>query len=359
MAHDNKTEQPTEQRRKKARERGQVARSRDLSGAFATLACVVVLSWGATRWAARWLAFSSSVLNYSATHDLARPSPLLIWTASEVLYSTAIPITTAWMLAIVVSLAQGGFVFAPAALAPKLERLSPGSKLSQLFSVQALASLLKASVPAAIITYLIVSVCQREWSTLLNASTLGFRVYVAFLVAIAFEIAWKSSLAMLIWSVADYLLVRQKFESDLKMSREEVREEMKQSEGNPQVKGRIRRLQRQARRSRMMKDVAKATVVIVNPTHFAVAIEYRPDMAAPVVVAKGRNRIAEQIKEIARWNDVPITENPPLAQALYRTVKLGQQIPSKLYTAVAEILAFVFRMQSRAAAQKGRRNERT
>jgi flagellar biosynthesis protein FlhB len=155
-------------------------------------------------------------------------------------------------------------------------------------------------------------------------------------------------LVMAIWSAVDYLIIRQKLEGQLKMSREEIREEMKQTEGNPQIKGRIRRLQRGVRRSRMLRDVAKATVVVVNPTHFAVAIEYRPDMAAPVVLAKGLNSLALQIKQAAIWNNVPVLENPPLAHALYRAVDIGQQIPPKLYTAVAEILAFVYRMQNRA-----------
>jgi flagellar biosynthetic protein FlhB len=159
---------------------------------------------------------------------------------------------------------------------------------------------------------------------------------------------------MVIWSAADYMLVRQKHEGDLKMSRQEIKEEMKQSEGNPQSKARIRRMQRQVRRSRMLKDVEKATVVVVNPTHFAIALQYGPRLAAPVVVAKGRDALAEQIKQAARWASVPIMENPPLAQALYRSVQIGQQIPSKLYTAVAEILAFVYRMQNQAAQRRTR-----
>jgi flagellar biosynthetic protein FlhB len=147
------------------------------------------------------------------------------------------------------------------------------------------------------------------------------------------------------------MLVWRKLEGDLRMSREEVREDGKQTEGNPATKGRIRRLQRQLRRRQMLKDTEKASVVITNPTHFAVALKYDMDMEAPVVVAKGQNLLAQEIKEIARWQGIPMLENPPLAQALYRTVEVGHPIPAALYTAVAEILAFVFRAQAQARQQ--------
>jgi flagellar biosynthetic protein FlhB len=136
------------------------------------------------------------------------------------------------------------------------------------------------------------------------------------------------------------------------MSKQDIREEMKQTDGNPATKGRIRRLQRQARRRRMLQDTKKATVVVTNPTHFAVALEYRDDMPAPIVVAKGQNLLAQQMKEIARWDGIPIIENPPLAQSLYKTVEVGQAIPEKLYAAVAEVLAYIFRMNAQHAARR-------
>jgi flagellar biosynthetic protein FlhB len=133
------------------------------------------------------------------------------------------------------------------------------------------------------------------------------------------------------------------------MSRQDQKDEYKEMEGNPATKQRIRRMQRQARRRRMLKDVERAAVVITNPTEFAIALEYRVEMDAPIVVAKGRNLLAAQIKEIARWQGIPIVENPPLAHALYRVVEVGQAIPAKLYVVVAEILAAVWRAQARAS----------
>jgi flagellar biosynthetic protein FlhB len=354
MGHDGKTEQPTQQRRDKAREQGQVARSRELSGALALLAAIVVLVGGAAKSLVEWQVFTRNIWNYAADHDLASCYPMIRWTATAALAWVTLPMAAAWGAAVLGSIAQGGVIIAPAALQPKIDRLNPAQKFSQLFSMTAVSGILKALLPAGVIIWLSVSLIMRDWPRVLSANTIDVHTFVGWISSVLFEITWKGALVMAVWSGADYMLVRQKHESDLKMSREEIREEMKQSEGNPQIKMRIRRLQRQTRRGRMLKDVEKASVVVVNPTHFAVALEYGPNFAAPVVVAKGRNALAEQIKQAARWNSIPIMENPPLAQALYRTIQIGQPIPSKLYTAVAEILAFVYRMQQQAAQRRSR-----
>src|SRR5260370_21168180 len=166
---------------------------------------------------------------------------------------------------------------------------------------------------------------------------------VAFTVGRMYEVAWKGSLVLLVWAGADYFLERQRHENELKMRRQDQKDEFKEMEGHPAIKRCIRRLQRQTRRRRMLKDVERAAVVITNPTEFAIALEYRMEMDAPVVVAKGRNLLAAQIKEIARWKGIPTVENPPLAHALYRAVEVGQAIPAKLYAVVAEILAAIWR----------------
>jgi flagellar biosynthetic protein FlhB len=187
------------------------------------------------------------------------------------------------------------------------------------------------------------------------------RAYASFLTGVMGELVWKSGLVLVAWSGIDYVLVRQKLEGDLKMSRQDLKDEFKQSEGNPATKGRIRRLQRSLRRRQMLRDTEKASVVITNPTHFAVALRYEVAMNAPIVIAKGRDFLAQEIKEVARWHDIPILENPPLAQALYKTVEVGRPIPGELYAAVAEILAFVFRAQAQARqqAQQAQRTQQT
>jgi flagellar biosynthetic protein FlhB len=180
------------------------------------------------------------------------------------------------------------------------------------------------------------------------------------------EVCWKSGLILLAWAGIDYLLLWVKNEGDLKMSRQEIREEMKETDGNPASKSRMRKLQRQNRRKNMLKAAETATVVITNPTHYAVALRYEINMPAPIVVAKGLDVLAAKIKEIARDRDIPIMENKPLAQALYKGAEVGDAIPSALYHAVAEILVMVYKAeaeikqrdaQRRAAATKAAANK--
>jgi flagellar biosynthetic protein FlhB len=274
------------------------------------------------------------------------------WTITK----CAVPImATAWALSVGGSLAQGGVVFAPEALQPKADRLSPAQKLGQIFSLTGLSGLLKSLLPFSAVAYFGVTSLFNHWSTLILASNANLWTFSRFLLSVVFEVTWKSALILLIWSCIDYFLTWRKNENDLRMSRDELKQEMKETDGNPQVKMRIRRIQRQMRRQFMLKETERATVVVVNPTHFAVALLYEMNMDAPIVLAKGKNLLAQKMKEIARWKEIPMLENPPLAQALYKTVDVGQTIPAKLYTAVAEVLAFVFRAQAQVK-QKGAGN---
>jgi flagellar biosynthetic protein FlhB len=169
------------------------------------------------------------------------------------------------------------------------------------------------------------------------------------------EIFWKCGLVLLGWAGVDYLLLWWKNEGDLKMSRQDIKDEMKQSEGNPANKARIRKMQRFSRRKQMLKAAETATVVITNPTHYAVALRYEPKMAAPIVVAKGLDLLAAKIKEVAWLHDIPIMENRPLAQALYKGAEVGDAIPAALYHAVAEILVVVYKAQAEVKAREAQR----
>lgn len=356
MANADKTEQATPRRQQKAREQGQVARSREVAGAligFAGLWVLLGISEGELR---RWHASWSNWTDMAWQCDFNPTTPILTWTGVAAVRWILAPTALVWVLAAASSVAQGGFVFSAEALAPNIERLSPAKKLGTMFSLAGLAPIAKSLVPFSILLYVGVSILARDWDLLLGAGQLPAGRIGQLAFDRAFEICWKSTLVLLLWSGIDYLLQRQKLAGDLRMSKQELRDEYKETEGNPTSKGRVRRLQRQLRRRRMLKEVERATVVITNPTHFAVALEYRPEMPAPVVVAKGVNALAEQIKRVARWREIPIAENPPLAQALYRSVEVGQSIPAKLYAAVAEILAFLYRAQVRAqqAANRSR-----
>jgi flagellar biosynthetic protein FlhB len=344
---DHKTEQPTPRRRNKAREQGQVARSRELSSAFAIAGTLALLKWRSVIAVHDWQTDMKTWLSNASSANL-QVQALVLHSAASVLMWAAPIVLAAWVLALSSSFAQGGLNWAPSALGFRLERISPASRIKQLFSVQAVSGLLRSLVPTIVIVYLAIGVLTREWDHIRSATFGSDSTLMAWLFGLLFELAWKSALVMLVWSAADYLLVRYQVESGLKMSREEVRQEHKETEGDPQVKGRIRRLQRQVRRRKMLQDVSRAAVVVTNPTHYAIALEYTAEMPAPVLVAKGRDRLAQQIKEQARWHEVPMVENPPLAHALYRAVQLGHSIPSKLYVAVAEVLAYVLRAQALA-----------
>jgi flagellar biosynthesis protein FlhB len=349
MADQSKTEKASPRRRQKAREQGQVVRSRDLTAGMAGMTAILICAWQLPAFAGEW----RSVFRHALVLAASRPDNLVpLWSELlPALRGVGLIMGLSWLIAAASGLAQGGLVFAPSALAPNWNRFNPASHIEQLFSLTALSRVLKSLVPTSVIVYFAVTALARDWPhfpALLYASRTGLAVFTG---ARIYELAWKGSLALLAWAAADYFLERQRYENDLKMSRQDQKDEFKEMEGNPATKQRIRRLQRQARRKRMLEDVERAAVVITNPTEFAIALEYRMEMEAPVVVAKGRNLLAAQIKEIARWKGIPIVENPPLAHALYRSVEIGQAIPAKLYTVVAEILAAIWRAQARAAAQ--------
>lgn len=346
MADSSKTEKASPRRLQKAREQGQVARSRDLTAGIAAITAILCYAHEMPAFAGAWRGLLRSSLDLAATHP---PTAVLDWHSTlPVFQSVALAAGLSWIVAVATGFAQGGVVFAPAALAPNWNRLNPASHFEQLFSLAAVSRLLKSLLPTAVVVYLAVAALLRDWPvlpSLLRGSRTGLAVFAT---SRMYEIAWKGSLVLLFWAGADYFLERQRHQNELKMSKQDQKDEFKEMEGNPAIKQRIRRLQRQTRRRRMLKDVERAAVVITNPTEFAIALEYRMDMDAPLVVAKGRNLLAAKIKEIARWHGIPTVENPPLAHALYRSVEVGQAIPAKLYVVVAEILAAVWRAQTRA-----------
>jgi len=347
MADDSRTEQATPRRRVKAREKGQIARSREISSALAMLGAVVTIGWQASSWSEGWRGLLRAALGTATGGDITLQSGALHLTVVTALHWIWPALLLAWALAVAGSVGQG-VVFSTENLGPKFERLNPASNFQKLFSIAGFSNLLKALIPMSVIAYLMVSIISRDWDRIVSAVRVGGRGPLAWMFGVVFEISWKASLVFLAWSLVDYALQKLNFSKQLRMTKQEVREDFKETEGNPASKGRIRRLQKQLRRRLLLKRVKTATVVITNPTHYAVALEYRPaEMAAPVVVAKGRNLLAERIKEEARRHGVAIVENPPLAQALYRAVEIDQSIPPKLYRAVAEILAFIFRAQAR------------
>ena len=358
MADANKTEKATPQRRKKAREQGQIARSRELPGTLALFGVAGTTLLLAGNMAQHWRGLYDSALYAAADSSFSANGPLLFWFAVEVLRSITPVLLAGLLLSLAAGVAQGGFNIAPGALTPKFERLNPSTRLGQIFSTTTLAAVLKSLIPFSIILLLGVNALRNHWTDLVRSSGFDTRALASIISTIALDIAWKSGLVLLAWSALDYVLAWRKGENDLKMSKEELKQDQKQSDGNPAIKGRIRRLQRAMRRKQSLRAVAQATLVVTNPTHYAVALRYETAMSAPEVIAKGRDLVAQKIKQIARDHDVMVMENKPLAQALYKSVEVGDAIPAQLYQAVAEILVIVFRAQAELREQEDLRRRR-
>jgi len=356
MAQANQTEQATPRRRQKAHEKGQVARSRDLIGASASVAATLVLFTQMASFPQAWRVFYRDCLEGAVSGSLRMDALPPFLAHTSLFAAVAAALGLGWVAAFASAIAQGGLVFAPASLQPTLSRISPVARMRQLFSVTALRSFLKSALPGTAIIYVAYTCLCRDWVALISLPWRDARGLTGFAGSRVFEMGWKSALVLLLWALLDYLFERRHFEGELRMSRQELVDEYKETEGNPVIKSRIRRLQRQARRRRMLEDAKRAAVVITNPTAYAIALEYNAAMPAPVVVAKGRNLLAAEIREIARWNNIPIVENKPLAHLLFRTVEIGQNVPPKLYAVVAEILAAIYRAQARAQAAASTRS---
>lgn len=353
MADDNRTEKPTAHRLSKAREQGQVSRSRDLTTALSLLAVVFLLAWQPRLWVVRWRDLLARLLETGTRTDMNGGSPVFVMIATTVAQWLWPTLLAAMSVALLSTVAQGGFLFASEPIKPNWGRLNPASNLKRLFSVAGWSRTLRSLLPATAILYLSYGTLRERLPEITRAARLTPRNLLAFTGSLIFALAWRAGFVFLLWSGADYFLQRWHHERSLRMTKQEIKEESKDLEGNPEIRGRIRRLRRQMRRKMMMHNVPRATAVITNPTHYAVAIEYRAEtMPAPIVVAKGRNLLAQKIKRIARWHDIPIVENPPLAQALWKSVEVGDAIPPKLYAAVAEILAFLYRAQARLRKQQ-------
>jgi flagellar biosynthetic protein FlhB len=342
---------PTRKRLRDARRRGQIARSRELSGAAGLLAAVAVLgSFGHTILGHLTAAIARALasLDGVAKVDPSGESLAGMFVADgRVLMMVSGPIALAVMVGTVASaVAQGGFIFSTEALRFHPERLSPANGLKRLAPSRAGLDSLKAlaaTVILAVVAWNVVRDLGQDAPRLVGASTpqsvgRAWELLLKFL--------WQSTAALLALGGADYMLQRYRVRASLKMTRQEVQDDHRSEEGRPEVKARVRRVQREMFRRRMLKATEKATVVITNPTHYAIALEYnREKAAAPIVLAKGADLMAQRIREIARLHQVPIVENPPLARALYAGAEVGDMIPAPLFGAVAEVLAYLVRIR--------------
>jgi flagellar biosynthetic protein FlhB len=344
---EGRTEEPSEHKIRKAREEGKVAKSAEFSSSLVLLAGIATLGLlGSSMLGgfAEMLRFFLGIAASPGAFNASLLIALLSWAAK-----IGLPIlVVAFLVAVLGNIVQVGFLFTARPITPDFSRITPrfGRWFSRSFgSPEALFNLAKAVVKIALIAAISFVNIRAEIPRLTRLAMSPFFSGVSVIAQIAFRILLEAAVALLAFSAIDYWFQRRQHMESLKMSRQEVKEERKMYEGDPLTRSRLRERMREIMRRNMLKAVPKADVVITNPTHYAVALEYnRAIMQAPTVVAKGADMIAQRIKEVAADNNVPVMENKPLAQALYKEVEIGDAIPEKFYEVMSTILAEVYRL---------------
>jgi flagellar biosynthetic protein FlhB len=339
-----KSEKPTPRRLEEARKKGQVAKSMDVNTSVVLFAGVFIIKLQAAPMGEHLSTLTRQLYGNFPKDDFTTSTLqhyvlMLMWEFGLIVGPTLLFLLTAGVL---INYLQVGVLFTTEPLKPSLSKINPLAGFKRMFSSRSVIETLKAIIKMTVVSIVVYKAIAVSYQDLTGTVLMDRTTAALLLGKVAWEVAWRSSMVLLIFGLADYFYQRWEYERGLKMTKQEIKDEAKQSEGDPLVKGRIRRAMRDAARRRMMSAVPAATVVITNPTHFAVALRYdRAGMAAPIVVAKGMDLIAQRIKQIAAENDVPLIENVPLARALHKQVELEEAIPEELYASVAEILVMV------------------
>ncbi|MCZ6842796.1 MAG: flagellar biosynthesis protein FlhB [SAR324 cluster bacterium] len=345
-----KTEVPTQKKREDSRKEGMVASSREVSsaallGAFALYFLVAGQSNMGTMKSVWRHSFTNLAAGDLTIADLGRVFKDVTMTLAPMLLGV---FGLIFIVALLASYIQVGAVFNALKFQPN--RLNPLNGIKRIFSSVGLAEFLKSLFKMGVIGYITYYSYQQETEGMLQLSRLSVEGILAFNASLLGVLFGRVALALVILAIFDYLFQRWNMEQRIKMTRQEVKDELKQTEGDPQLRARVRQVQRDVSRARMMQNVPKADVVVTNPTHYAVALMYdREVMTAPRLVAKGAGHIAQRIRDIAEENEVPIVENPPMAREIYAQVEIGNEIPEEFFKTVAEILAYVYRIKGQTA----------
>ncbi|RAV03526.1 flagellar biosynthesis protein FlhB [Paenibacillus sp. YN15] len=347
-----KTEPATPKKRADARKKGQVAKSAELPGALILLFCFMTLLMFGGYMKDRMFLLMQGTLKDYLTNDItvANVMPLMTDLLAQVLLLLAPIFAVTVLVGILANYMQIGFLLTGEAFKIKFSKINPIEGAKRIFSLKSLVDFAKTLLKLTLIGYLVYSSLWGEKENLVNLAHLPLADVLAYVARLTVMMGIKIGVALVILSIFDYMYQKYEYEKNLRMSKQDIKDEYKKSEGDPQIKGKIKEKQRRMALARMMQDVPKADVVITNPTHFAVAIQYdNGKMDAPRVVAKGTDFVALKIKEVAKENGVITMENRPLARALYDQVEIGQTIPAELFQAVAEVLAYVYRLKGRKA----------
>ena len=342
----DKTEEPTAKKRADARKKGQVAKSQELNAAFVLLIGFFVLRL-------LWEFIYGNIAEYTiylyshlAQSTTTEGITELFLGIMLLLLKTSLPIMIAIMIiGLGINLFQVGFMISTEKLEPKLENLNPINGFGRIFSKRSLVELFKSLFKIIVIGFFLYLSLKDELPYMPYFIFYDLPTSLSQAADIIFVMAFKIIAVIMVLAAIDYAYQKWQTTQDLMMTKQEVKDEYKQTEGDPQIKGKIKQKQRQMAMSRMMQEVPKADVIVTNPTHLAIALSYHQGMVAPIVLAKGQDLVAERIKKIARENRIMIVENKPLARALFAAVEVGGFVPHELYQAVAEVLAYVYRLK--------------
>jgi flagellar biosynthetic protein FlhB len=345
---EDRTEKPTPRRRARARNEGNVAKSAEINSAAVLLTGTIVLALMSNSLFFGIANLTKAILGNAGTFTIT-PNSLntMVLKGAGILIQMLAPFFIAIMVVgIAVNVAQVGFLFTTKPLFPKLSKINPLQGFKKFVSFRSVVELAKNIIKVSVVGFIAYIIIRNECSNYLPLVQQSEWQILALIVKIGFKVAIWTSLAIFLIAVCDWIYQKYEYEKSLKMTKEEVKDEMRASEGDPKIKGKIKGLQFQAVLRRIRQKVPEADVVITNPTHYAVALKYDEDtMNAPLVVAKGARKLAQKIRELAEEHGITIVENPPLAKALYQAVEVGDTIPEKFYQAVAEVLAYVYRLK--------------
>jgi len=347
---EEKTESPSEKKLSEAREKGNVAKSTEINSVVVLLASIYLL-----KLMGPWIVdeLGKCIIEFielcgDKSMNTAR-FMLITYKGLVIIGKITLPIGGGIMLlGVIANVAQVGFLFTLKPIIPAFEKIDPIKGFSRLFSMKSIVETLKNILKLTIIGVVAYVTLKNEFDKMLILSDSTVGTIWMFTIGVAFKVILRIALVLVIIAILDYAYQKFDHTKQLKMSKQEVKEEHKSMDGDPQVKSRIRALQREMARRRMMDEVPKATVVVTNPTHLAIALRYEPSEGdAPIVVAKGKLVIAQRIKEIAYQNNIPVIEDKPLARAMFDKIEIGMPIPMEFFTAVAEILAYVFKLKNK------------
>ncbi len=345
-----KTEAATPKKRSKAREEGQVAKSIELSSVFVLLSGVAVLFFTGHFFGDNFSQLMRTSFTFNAVPQFDIQFCLtLLNRFSTWFFKLVLPVMGAVVFTgLVINIFQVGFKISTKAIAPKLDKFNIIKGFGRLLSVKSFGELIKSILKLTIIGCIVYFIIRAESRIFLHMYHWEVSAILIYMLKVIFKIFIWVIMVMMLLAIADVAFQRWQFEKQLKMTKQEVKDETKQTEGDPQVKSRIKSIQIQTARRRMMHEVPEADVVVTNPTHLALAIRYEPGaMGAPRVVAKGAGHVAERIKQLASDHQIPVIENKKLAQNLYKLVKIGEEVPIQLYQAVAELLAYVYKLKGK------------